>query len=40
MRNSDADVLVAERPRDRYAGKPLRKVVASSLRLIQQAVVF
>jgi dolichyl-phosphate beta-glucosyltransferase len=40
MRDTDAEVLVAERPSDRYAGKPLRHVVARSLRLIQRAVVF
>lgn len=40
MRGTDAQVLVAERPSDRYAGMPLRHALARSLRFVQRAVVF
>jgi glycosyltransferase involved in cell wall biosynthesis len=40
IETTHAEVVVGERPRDRYAGDALRRFVAGSLRLIQQGLVF
>jgi glycosyltransferase involved in cell wall biosynthesis len=40
MHRTSADVIIGERPRDRYAGNLLRGTVARGLRLIQKTLVF
>lgn len=40
MDETGADVVIGERPRDRYANNYLRRFVAQTLRTIQQTLVF
>jgi glycosyltransferase involved in cell wall biosynthesis len=40
IETTGADVVIGERARDRYAGDPVRDVVARTLRLLQQGLVF